>query len=86
MNIRLLWFATRRLLQAARMHKFLHLGVKFLDKAVFLVNIVVALLARRLVAFFLVICIRFCFGSFGIRLGMAKYGNIWPFPLKISVF
>ena len=88
MNIRLLWFVTGGLLQAARMHKFLHLGVNFmlnfcvlqysfgscnplLDKSVFLVTSVVALLARRLVEFFLNIGIRFGFGSFGIRLGMA---------------
>ena len=88
MNIRLLWFVTGGLLQAARMHKFLHLCVNFmlnfcvlqysfgscnplLDKSVFLVTSVVALLARRLVELFLNIGIRFGFGSFGIRLGMA---------------
>ena len=65
MNIRLLWFVTGGLLQAACMHKFLHLSVNFmsnlcvlqysfvfcdplLDKSVFLVTSVVALLARRL--------------------------------------
>ncbi len=88
MNIRLLWFVTGSLLQAARMHKFLHLGVNFMpnffilqhsfgscnplrDKSVFLVTSVVALLARRLTELFLNIGIRFGFGSFGIRLGMA---------------
>ena len=88
MNIRLLWFVTGSLLQAARMHKFLHLSVNFmlnfglpqysifsgdplLDKSVFLVTSVVAPLARRLVKLFLNIGIRFGFGSFGIRLGMA---------------
>ncbi len=30
MNITLLWFVTGSLLQAARMHKFLHLGVNFM--------------------------------------------------------
>ncbi len=76
MNIRLLWFVTGSLLQAARMHKFLHLGVNFmlnfsvlqysfgsgnplLDKSVFLVTSVVALLARRLTELFLNIGIRF---------------------------
>ncbi len=46
-------------------------GDPLLDESVFLVAIVVALLARRLVEFFLNIGIRFGFGSFGIRLGMA---------------
>ncbi len=88
MNIRLLWFVTGSLLQAARMHTFLHLGVNFmlnfgflqycifssdplLDKTIFLVTSVVALLASRLVEFFLNIGIRFVFVSFGILLGMA---------------
>ena len=88
MNILLLLFVTWSLLQAARMHEFLHLCVNFmpnffilqhsfgscnplLDKSVFLVTSVVVLLARRLTKLFLNIGIRFGFGSFGIRLGMA---------------
>ncbi len=88
MNIRILLFVTGSLLQAASMHKFLHLSVYFmknfgllqycifssdplLDKSVFLVTIVVALLVRRLTELFLNIGIRFIFGSFCIRLGMA---------------
>jgi hypothetical protein len=42
-----------------------------LDKSVFLVTSAVALLARRLVDLFLNIGIRFGFGSFGTRTGMA---------------
>ncbi len=88
MNIRLLLFVTESLLQAARMHQFLHFGVNFmlnfsllqcgifsgdplLDKSVFLITSVVALLARRLTELFFNIGIRFGFGSFGIRTGMA---------------
>ncbi len=90
MNIRLLLFVTGSLLQAIRMHKFLHFCVNFmlifgllqygffstgshplLDKSVFLVTSVVALLARRLVELFLNIGISFGFSSFGIRTGMA---------------
>ncbi len=46
-------------------------GGQRLDKSIRVVPSVVALLARRLIEFFLNISIRFIFSSFGILLGMA---------------
>ena len=50
-----------------------------LDKSIRVVSSVVALLGRRLIELFLNIGIRFIFGSFGIRTGMAGPVNATDF-------